>query len=62
MSNVQEHWDDDIDWLLDMAAKDGKRPTEAQQHDFADQVRSALVRGGVNLDAARRGAFRRLYG
>lgn len=57
MSNLQEHYDEDIDWLFEQCARVGKRPTEAQQEAFAERVAIMLIDGGVELNQARRRVF-----
>lgn len=57
MSNLQEHYDEDIDYLFEACAKVGKRPTESQQEEFAERVAIMLIDGGVELNQARRRVF-----
>lgn len=57
MSNLQEAYDCDVDWLFEQCAKVGKRPTESQQEKFAERVAIMLIDGGVELNQARRRVF-----
>lgn len=58
MSNTQEAWDDDRDWLYSTASIEGKRkPTDEQIASFCRGVTSAVVDMRVEVNTARKLVF-----
>ncbi|MGZ8907308.1 MAG: hypothetical protein ACXW1Z_19850 [Methylobacter sp.] len=60
MSDTQEKWDQDVEWLYARAATINKRPTEAQEEAFCEKV-GILCADGVLEREARLRAFLELY-
>lgn len=62
MSNVQEKYDDDADWLYLQADKIGKFPTEDQEEQFCERVSIRVISGGIKESDARRITFVEMFG
>lgn len=53
MSNLQENYDDDVEWLYRRMEAIGKRPTEDQEHAFAERVAIMVCDGEITVKEAR---------
>lgn len=55
--NTREAIDFDLDFFYETAKKIGKLPTEAQEDDYLDKVRTLVIEKGLSSTAARIKAF-----
>lgn len=53
MSNLQENYDEDVEWLYRRMEAIGRKPTEDQEHAFAESVAIMVSDGEITVKEAR---------